>query len=286
MGSPDPVLRCALIGSGSAGNATLVQAGATTVLVDCGYSIRSFEERAAALNFDPAALTAILVTHEHDDHVGGVDALSRRYGVPVYATRGTRVANEVRIGPLPDWQEISSHASCRLGDLEVVPVPVPHDAREPSQFVFAAGAARLGILTDIGSLTPHVIRQYRTCDAMVLEFNHEPELLQKSAYPSRLKKRIGGDYGHLSNAQSRALLRAIGGQRLRHVVAAHLSERTNHPDLVVQALEAAVAEDGLPISFSIAAQHEVRPWFEVMPGGELSAECGASAADASAPGAG
>ena len=286
MGSPDPALRCALIGSGSAGNATLVQAGTTTILVDCGYSIRSFEERAAALDFDPAHLTAILVTHEHDDHVGGVDALSRRYGIPVYATRGTRVANEVRVGPLPEWLEISSHEPCRLGDLEVIPVPVPHDAREPSQFVFVSGAVRLGILTDIGSLTPHVIRQYKGCDAMVLEFNHEPELLQKSAYPSRLKKRIGGNYGHLSNAQSRALLRALGTQRLRYVVAAHLSERTNHPDLVTQALESAVTEDGLPLSYAIAAQHEVLPWFEVYSTLGPNAGCDASAADASGPGVG
>lgn len=285
MGGPDPVLRCALIGSGSAGNATLVQSGATTVLVDCGYSIRHFEERAAALAFDPAGLTAILVTHEHDDHVGGVDALARRYGIPVYATRGTRVANETRIGALPDWQEISCHSACRIGELEIIPVPVPHDAREPSQFVLAAGDARLGILTDIGSLTAHVVRQYRDCDALVLEFNHEPALLQRSAYPSRLKRRIAGDYGHLSNAQSRSLLRAIGGARVRHVVAAHLSERTNDPEIVAAALEACVSEDGMRFSHTIASQHEVLPWFEVLPQPALSAGCDASDAVASAPAA-
>jgi len=107
-------LRCAMIGSGSAGNATLVMAGDTAVLIDCGYSIKAFEERAAELGFDPASLTAILVTHEHDDHAGGVDALARKYDIPVHATRGTRVATEARIGALPHWQELSAHAGFRM----------------------------------------------------------------------------------------------------------------------------------------------------------------------------
>lgn len=255
-------LRCAMIGSGSAGNATLVAAGDTTVLIDCGYSVKAFEERASALGFDPASLSAILVTHEHDDHAGGVDALARKYEIPVHATRGTRVATEARIGPLPHWQELSAHAAFQLGSLGITPIAVPHDAREPSQFIFEAGGLRLGILTDIGSLTPHVIRQYKTCHAMVLEFNHDPALLSASAYPSRLKRRIGGDYGHFSNQQSLQLLRALQGSPLNRVVAAHLSERTNHPDLVAECLAGAAGE-GTGFDWSIAAQSEVLPWFGV-----------------------
>lgn len=263
--APAPVsgpLRCAMIGSGSAGNATLVAAGDTAVLIDCGYSIKVFEERAAELGFDPAALAAILVTHEHDDHAGGVDALARKYEIPVHATRGTRVATEARIGALPHWQELSAHAGFRLGDLEITPIAVPHDAREPSQFIFEAGGLRLGILTDIGSLTPHVIRQYQTCHAMVLEFNHDPALLAASAYPARLKRRIGGDYGHFSNQQSLQLLRALRDSPLNRVVAAHLSERTNHPELVAECLTGAATEAG-GFDWSIAAQSDVLPWFDV-----------------------
>lgn len=202
-------MRCALIGSGSAGNATLVAHGDTLLLIDCGYSIRAFEERAQELGINPGALDGILVTHEHDDHVGGVDALARKYGVPVYATRGTRVATEARIGALPHWQQISAHDSFAIGELDVQPVPVPHDAREPSQFIFRAGGAALGILTDVGSLTSHVVSEYQACHALVLEFNHDPALLESSAYPARLKRRIAGAYGHFSNRQSQHLLRAM-----------------------------------------------------------------------------
>lgn len=251
-----------MIGSGSAGNATLVMAGKTAVLIDCGYSIKAFEERAADLGFDPASLAAILVTHEHDDHAGGVDALARKYEIPVHATRGTRVATEARIGALPHWQELSAHSGFHLGELEITPIAVPHDAREPSQFIFEASGLRLGILTDIGSLTPHVIRQYQTCHAMVLEFNHDPAQLAASAYPAKLKRRIGGDYGHLSNQQSLQLLRSLQGSPLNRVVAAHLSERTNHPDLVAECL-AGVASEVNGFDWSIAAQSDVLPWFSV-----------------------
>lgn len=255
-------MRCAILGSGSAGNATLVSTGATTLLVDCGYSIRVFEERAQALEFEPAAITGILVTHEHDDHVGGVDALARKYGIPVYATRGTRVALEARTGPMPHWRHISAHQAFQIGEFEIQPVPVPHDAREPSQFIFEKGATRLGVLTDVGSLTPHVIGQYRTCRALVLEFNHDPVLLAASAYPARLKRRIAGDYGHFSNGQSQSLLQAMQSAQLKHVVAAHLSQRTNSPELVAKCLAQAAAE-APPFEWSIAAQDSIMPWFEI-----------------------
>jgi phosphoribosyl 1,2-cyclic phosphodiesterase len=254
-------MRFALIGSGSAGNATLIDSGSTALLIDCGYSMREFESRAAALNFDPASLAAILVTHEHEDHAGGVVPLARRYDLPVYATRGTRVAAESRVGPLRDWQQISSHASFRIGDIEICPVPVPHDAREPSQFIFETAMTRLGVLTDLGSLTPHVVAEYRPCDALVLEFNHDPALLAQSAYPAQLKRRIASDYGHFSNAQAISLLQAMRPPRLKRLVAAHLSERTNRPDLVAALLDGRAAELG-DFAWSIAAQDRASPWFE------------------------
>ncbi|MSR14141.1 MAG: MBL fold metallo-hydrolase [Gammaproteobacteria bacterium] len=255
-------MRCALIGSGSAGNASLICSATTSLLVDCGYSIKTFEERAEALDFEPASLTGILVTHEHDDHVGGVAALARKYQIPVYCTRGTRVATEAREGTLEQWRQISPHASFTLGDIEIHPVPVPHDAREPSQFIFQQRERRIGILTDLGSITPYVVNEYRQCDLLVLEFNHDPALLASSAYPARLKRRIAGNYGHFSNLQSQALLLAMQAPTLRHVIAAHLSERTNHPDLVARCLEETTQTLG-NLSWSIAAQDRVMPWLAV-----------------------
>jgi len=252
-------MRCALIGSGSAGNALLVQAGETTLLVDCGYSVKAFEARAEQLDFDPRRLSAVLVTHEHDDHLGGVLPLSRRYRVPVHWARGTRMAAAARHGDAAEAHDFSPHASFAIGELTITPVPVPHDAREPTQFVFSDGCARFGLLTDLGSITPHVLEAYADCDALCLEFNHEPALLEASAYPPSLRRRIAGPWGHLSNAQAGQLLSRLKGPRLTRVIAAHLSEKTNRPDLVADCL-ARVAPD---LDATIAPQHAVVPWFEV-----------------------
>lgn len=255
-------MRCAMLGSGSGGNATLVSAGDTVVLIDCGYPVRALEERAQDLALDASAISAILVTHEHGDHLDGVEPLAKRHGIPVYATRGTRVAAEARYGPRRHWHEISSHDSFTLGPLTIQPVPVPHDAREPSQFIFREGGATLGILTDIGTLTPHVIAQYRACTTLLLEFNHDSELLAGFPYPAKLKRRIAGNYGHLSNAQAETLLRAMQSDTLRHVVAAHLSERTNRPDIVAGSLDTLSGELSRPFTWGIAAQDRVMGWFD------------------------
>lgn len=252
-------MRCALAGSGSAGNALLVASGNTRLLVDCGYSIKALAQRLLALDFDPASLDAILVTHEHDDHLGGVLPLARRYGLPVYWTHGTGLAARDRYGEAPDAHEFSPHTAFRIGEIDVQPVPVPHDARESVQFVFAHEGAKLGLLTDLGCITPHVVAAYAGCDALCLEFNHDPALLQASAYPASLKRRIAGDYGHLSNAQSLAFLAQLDCSRLGRLVAAHLSEKTNHPELVGAGLAGALPS----VPWQIAPQDGVVPWFEV-----------------------
>jgi len=252
-------MRCALVGSGSAGNALLVTTDRTALLVDCGYSIKAFDARVAALDFNPRDLSAVLVTHEHDDHLGGVLPLSRRYRVPVRWARGTALAASARYGEAADAASFSPHAAFTLGDIEVTPVAVPHDAREPTQFVFRHGERRLGVLTDLGSVTPHVLAAYADCDALCLEFNHDLDRLMKSDYPPSLRRRVSGPWGHLSNAQAEALLAKLKGPKLKRVVAAHLSERTNHPDLVAACLERVAPE----LDTTIASQHAVVPWFEV-----------------------
>jgi phosphoribosyl 1,2-cyclic phosphodiesterase len=253
------MMRCALIGSGSAGNALLVTAGDTRLLVDCGYSIKTFEARAAVLDFDPASLDAILVTHEHEDHLGGVLPLARKYALPVYWSRGTSLAASAKPGVRPVTHEFSPHASFAIGDIDILPVPVPHDAREPTQFVFRHGGVQVGMLTDLGSLTPHVLAAYAACNALILEFNHDPTLLAESAYPATLKARVASAYGHLSNAQSVGFLAQLDTSRLQRLVAAHLSERTNRPTLVA----ACLAQSVPGVVVEIARQDAVLPWFEV-----------------------
>lgn len=234
------MLRFTILASGSEGNALVVEAGTTRLLVDCGLSsARELERRLLQRGLAADQLTAIIITHEHADHVGSAATLARRHRLPVYGTWGT-------LGAWPESRRIErlcpfdSHESFGLGDIAVTPFPVPHDAREPSQFVFSDGDLRLGLLTDVGSLTPHIVRQLSGCDALILETNHDIDLLRQGRYPPHLKRRIHGDYGHLSNAQAADLLTALETGRLQHLVAAHLSQENNRPDLAQTALAEAL----------------------------------------------
>ena len=231
-------MRFASLGSGSRGNATLVQHGETCLLVDCGFSARETEQRLARLKLAPEQLTAVLVTHEHGDHISGVGPLARKYRLPVWATGGTVSADRFGDGARGSTrvQRICSHTAFAIGDIEVQPFPVPHDAREPCQFVFGNGDRRLGMLTDVGSRTPHIEEQLAACDALILECNHHPDLLANGDYPPALKRRVGGDHGHLSNGQAAEILGRIDTARLTQLVAAHLSEKHNTPALARAAL--------------------------------------------------
>jgi phosphoribosyl 1,2-cyclic phosphodiesterase len=223
-------MRFASIGSGSRGNATLISHKETTLLVDCGFSARETEKRLQRLKFDAGDLSAILVTHEHADHINGVRVLARKYQIPVYATAGTAAGLPVDTKDLV--REISCHESFSIADIEIEPFPVPHDAREPSQFVFSDGNHRLGLLTDLGISTPIIEQALTLCDALLLEANHDMEMLDNSEYPDHLKYRVSGRLGHLNNVQSAKLLEKIDTSRLQHIVAMHLSEKNNSPNIV------------------------------------------------------
>jgi phosphoribosyl 1,2-cyclic phosphodiesterase len=229
-----PAVQFASLGSGSKGNATLVRCGDTLLMIDCGFSLRETVRRMARLRVEPQQLNAILVTHEHSDHCSGVAALSRNYQIPVYLTHGTFSTG--RCDGVYDQRLFNCEDTLAIGNLSVKAVTVPHDAVEPCQYRISSGEHTLGILTDLGSITPHVIDSFRDCHSLLLEFNHDLAMLLDGPYPPHLKRRVGGDWGHLNNEQAAELLRHIGGARLRHLVVAHISEKNNSRALAERAL--------------------------------------------------
>jgi phosphoribosyl 1,2-cyclic phosphodiesterase len=234
-------VRFASLGSGSEGNGLVVQAGRTCVLIDCGFGVREVVVRLARCGLAPADVNAILVTHEHADHVGGVPGFAAKYDIPVWATFGTLQEAGERFDGCVRLFGFDSHDAFAVGDLEIRPFPVPHDAREPVQFVLSDGKRKLGVLTDIGMSTRYVEASLSGCDALVLECNHDRDLLAESDYPFMLKQRIAGRFGHLDNAAAAEILTRIDTSRLKHVVAAHLSQQNNTPERARAALAAALS---------------------------------------------
>lgn len=231
-------MRFASLGSGSAGNALLVEQGSTRLLLDCGFGLRESVMRLQRLGVGAEQLSGILVTHEHDDHAGGVFKLAAKFRIPVWLTHGTRTMVQRHLAPSYeiDMHVFDSHESFHIGDIEVHPFPVPHDAREPVQFVFGNGARRLGVLTDTGISTPHIEAMLSGCDALTLECNHDLDMLMNGPYVRQLKQRVSGRLGHLDNQSAAALLGRLDNRRLQHIVAAHLSAQNNSPALARQAL--------------------------------------------------
>jgi phosphoribosyl 1,2-cyclic phosphodiesterase len=258
------VLRFRSLGSGSAGNATVVEAtsGGTVsrLLVDCGLGIRAMEHRLALAGLMPDQIDAIFITHEHSDHVGSVRQFSRRFQTPVWMSHGTwlgsgepDLAGHLNIAQ--DQQAIS------LGDLYLVPFTVPHDAREPLQLRCSDGNRQLGVLTDLGHATSHVLQNLAGCHALLLECNHDAAALQAGRYPPFLKSRVGGQHGHLSNAQAGEIAKALNHDGLSHVVAAHLSRQNNHPDWACAALATGLGRNASEIC--VADQFAGSDWFMV-----------------------
>ena len=224
-------MRIASLGSGSRGNATLVQHLNTTLLVDNGFSLKQFRYRLDRLELEPDSIDAVLLTHEHGDHSGGVQRLCANHGIPLWTAVGTaRAALSAEF----DYQMLIAGHAVTIGDIEIVPVTVPHDASEPLQFIFRQldNGKRLGILTDTGHITRHIVEAYNGLDALLLEFNYDVDMLTSGPYPELLKQRVGGNLGHLSNDQSVDLLRQIDTRNLNCLIAAHISEKNNTAAIV------------------------------------------------------
>ena len=232
-------MRFCSLGSGSSGNATVVEARSDTttsrLLIDCGFSLRELGLRLTRAGLNPADLTAVFITHEHGDHVGCAVALARRHRLPLWMSRGTWRA----IGE-PDADGLLNFARdgqpIVVGDLLLNPFTVAHDAQEPLQLDVTDGASKLGVLTDVGTVTPHLLARLQGCNAMLLECNHDRELLAGSRYHASLKARISGRLGHLSNDSAAQILAACLHPGLNQLVAAHLSKENNRPELARQAL--------------------------------------------------
>ena len=255
-------MRFASLGSGSEGNALLVAAGRTQVLMDCGLGLQDTINRLARLGVTPEQLAGIVVTHEHGDHIGGVARLARKFDLPVWLTHGTLRSQPKAFADSVHFHEIDSHLAFSIGDIEVIPYPVPHDAAEPVQFVFSDGERRLGVLTDTGCSTAHIEQMLSGCHALVLECNHDIDMLMNGDYPTSLKQRVGGRFGHLNNQESAGILARLDVSKLQHLIAAHLSRRNNTPELAVRALcEAIGCEESW---VGVATQEDGFAWREIV----------------------
>lgn len=234
-------MRFCSLGSGSTGNATVVEASGAArtsrVLIDCGFSLRELDLRLARAGLQASDLDAVFVTHEHGDHIGSAVALARRNSVPLWMSRGTWRA--VREPELPTLIRFARDGEAiAIGALELHPFTVAHDAEEPLQLRCSDSVRQLGVLTDAGSITTHMLASLQGCNALLLECNHDRAMLATSRYPASLKARIGGRFGHLANDTSAEILAACLHDGLRHLVAAHLSQENNRPELVRQSLAA------------------------------------------------
>ncbi len=276
------MLRYKNLSSGSTGNATLIEANnsqsqtPSRILVDCGMRLSRLLELLAVADVQPADIDAIFITHEHSDHIGCVTQLASRYSIPVWASSGTHAAlhdMQIKLRAkqpthsqlVPGFEALvrmaADNCPIDIGDMQLSPFTVPHDAREPLQLTCSDGDVKLGILTDLGHASRHVIDSISGCHALLLESNHDEEMLSNSKYPAFLKARVGGDFGHLSNTQAAGLLSAVMHDKLRHVSAAHLSQQNNHPSLAQSTLADVLG--CLPADIFAACPETGTPWMAV-----------------------
>lgn len=264
------MLRFRNLASGSTGNATVVEAWdlaaplprRSRILIDCGLGIRQMQTRLAQAGLQLSDLDAIFITHEHSDHVGCADKLVQRLQIPIWMSAGTRHALS-RLNFADHVREASDGEPIQLGALSLLPFAVSHDARQPLQLCCSDGKAKLGLLTDLGVASPAVLAHLQHCHALLIECNHDPDLLAASHYPEFLRRRIAGARGHLANAQATAIVTALWHDGLQLLVGAHLSQHNNRPELAMAALQQACATQAVQPNILIADPVAGTPWLDV-----------------------
>ncbi len=237
-------LRFRVLGSGSTGNATLVEGGGVRILLDAGLGPRELAERLQSAGVDPASVDALFLSHEHQDHSRGAVSFSRKWGVRLCASRGTYAAMGLGAEDFAGFDVLEADKPRLVGQLTVRGVPVPHDAAGPFAFVVANGGTSLGHATDFGHVNRPLVEAFRECDAVLVESNHDPDLLRRGDYPWSLKERILGPRGHLSNQDVARFLAQGLAETCRTLVLAHLSQKNNHPDLAQGCAESALRRRG------------------------------------------
>ena len=257
----DGSLHFSVLGSGSRGNSVLVTGGGTTVLVDAGLSLKETRTRMASLGLDVESVDAVLVTHEHSDHVSHAGVLARNLRIPAWIGDRTRAASERYFKGSEETPELPD-SPFKIGALEVTPVRKPHDAAEPVAFLVTRGAHTVGVFTDLGHVDDHVAAAIQRCDVLVMEANHDPGMLSRGPYPAHLKRRVGGRHGHISNEDAALALARSVRSDLRCLVLAHLSERNNHPDLVRRAFVDHLGAK-TPYKRWISYQERATPLFDI-----------------------
>ena len=238
------MVRVVPLGSGSSGNATLVEFGARRLLVDAGLSARELAARLEGVGVAPRQLTAILLSHEHHDHARGLERFAVKHGVPVFTAPETLAALNLSPRHLGAWHPFEPGVAFDAYGVKVDPFTVPHDAVNPVGFVLEAEGVRVGIVTDLGHATTLVVERLRGCHVLIVEANHDDGMLVRGPYPWALKQRIGGRLGHLSNEEAATLLAATAGDDCQAVILAHLSESNNTVALARQAVASSLAAAG------------------------------------------
>ena len=253
------MIRVAALGSGSSGNSLLVQAGKTTLLIDCGFTMKETIARMYALDVTPSDIDAVLLSHEHGDHVKGVGPLSRKFGLPVWCTHGTY--HRARDNRFSSVRLFNAHECFSIGDIHIDPFPTPHDAAESCQFVFKASDIRFANVTDLGACTPHVKEKLQGVNGLVVECNYDLDMLANGPYPPSLQARIRSNYGHLGNEQAGSLLSQLDHPNLQCILLGHLSERNNSDAIALSTIHKHLEER--PERVAVLAQHCASQWFDI-----------------------
>jgi phosphoribosyl 1,2-cyclic phosphodiesterase len=246
-----------VLGSGSSGNCTLVEGLRARLLIDCGLSARETGRRLQKVGCDPRSIDAVIVSHEHADHVGGAGNFSRRFGAPVYTTPATAAAARLSASGIAGLVHTEAGRSFTVGDLTIYPFSVPHDAADNVGLVLQCGETRLGYATDLGHPSSLAVERLGECDVLVAEANHDAEMLRNGPYPWSVKQRILSRHGHLSNEEMASLVAGAAARRTRHLFLAHLSATNNRPDLALAAGRRALEEAGLSrVKVHVTSQRE------------------------------